>query len=171
MLFGRFNPSLASDTYNWILLGGKNNWFDNPLQLNYRSGSYVWRNYMSDAGVGSTIIGVTGGGIVADSNTGSSDWPSYPSPITQGIVLGPSPLLMERVSGTREDIRGSIRGFRRILTDMIAPVDRRFDTFEGTGSLSGRTFMIIPAPGSSGSSAACAIELTDTSNCWSGIGS
>lgn len=155
--FGKFVSNKAGDAFNTALISGTTSGatgsyfgvLGSGLQ-NATAGHFIARshtqigqaitaNKTSDSGVGTLSGAVTAA--------------SYPDPVSGGMLM--SPVHINESSGVR---RGKLPGLYALLHNLPGQCG---DTFSGTGSLAGKSFILLNVANSS-SAGRIALETSDT---------
>lgn len=163
--FGDFTSYKSGDAYNCAIVGSNavnasvNNFGLTASALNVSlNGHYVARSYTQVGGsinAGKVIDSARNGATYRIGNAGAST--PYPSPITGGIDMCPV-VVTEGASG-QIVARGEMPGLYAPLHTLPA---NHYDTFSGSGELTGKTFQLFDCHEGSGIRCRAALEISDT---------
>lgn len=150
-----------ADPYAFTLIGSTSSSDANSFGANHATvsatampGHYVSRDY-----AGTTISKQCGkvAGCFANATAMGTSGPTYPDPITGGMLL--SPVFMHDAEATNV-VRGRLPGLYNPIHNLPGSPG---DTFTGVGALAGKTFVLLDAS-ASGYRCRVALEISDT---WS----
>ena len=168
MFFGDYLSYKPNDVFNTALIGPTTSSASNGVlgtkinavssTITGSTGHYFARSYSQFSG--SILISkCVPGDYTASATFGlSTALPTFPDPITGGVLMGPIELLEGSASMSNMIIRGRLPGYWAPLHNLPGV---QGDTFDGIGDLAGKSFMIVNTYNTSSIGRAI-IETSDT---------
>lgn len=170
--FGDFTSYRPSDSYNTLIMASATTTASNGVlgtkiisinsTLTASVGHYLARaftQFTQGMGFAKCVPGDYSYSVATIAGSGNTQLPTFPDPVTGGILTSPIEILEGSLSMSNYIVRGKLPG---LWAPLHALPGAQGDTFSGAGDLAGKTFMFVNAY----SLATTGRMFIETSNTW-----